>query len=220
MTAQRRTELRVLLAGATGLVGGHCLTQLLADEDIGRVTVFTRRPLARTDPKLTTQVVDFDHLDRHAEAIDADIALCCLGTTHRIAGSPEAFAKVDHIYVAELARLAAARGIPRFALVSAVGADPGSPVFYNRIKGRAEAAVSELPFRAVHILRPSLLLGKRPEPRPVEDWSKPLAPLWSLFLWGSFSRYRPVAAEIVATRMVELAKSDQEGVHVHYFNDR
>ena len=163
--------------------------------------------------------MNFDHLSGHVEAISADVALCCLGTTQRAAGSPEAFAKVDHIYVAELARLAVARGVPRFVLVSAVGADPGSPVFYNRIKGRAEAAVSELPFKAVHILRPSLLLGERREPRLVEDWSQSLAPLWSLFLWGPFSRYRPIAAETVAARMVELAKGDQEGVHIHYFND-
>lgn len=219
MMAQRQTGLRVLLVGATGLVGGHCLTKLLADEGIRSVMVFARRPLACADPKLTTHVVeDFDHLRDYAPAIDADAVLCCLGTTHRAAGSPEAFAKVDHIYVAELARLAAGRGAPRFLLVSAVGADPASPVFYNRVKGRAEAAVSELPFQAVHILRPSLLLGARSEPRPVEDWSKPFAPIWSLLLWGPFSRYRPVAAETVAARMVELAKSDQEGVHIHYFN--
>ena len=219
MTTQRQTGLRVLLAGASGLVGGHCLTQLLADDAIGQVTVFARRALEQTHPKLTLHAVNFDHLSDHVEAISADVALCCLGTTQRAAGSPEAFAKVDHIYVAELARLAVARGVPRFVLVSAVGADPGSPVFYNRIKGRAEAAVSELPFKAVHILRPSLLLGERREPRPVEDWSKPLAPFWSLFLWGPFRRYRPIAAETVAARMVELAKSDQEGVHIHHFND-
>jgi uncharacterized protein YbjT (DUF2867 family) len=219
MTAQRKTGLRVLLVGATGLIGGHCLTKLLTDDDIGHVTVLTRRALERTHPKLTVHLVDFDHLRDRAEAITADAVLCCLGTTHRIAGSPEAFAKVDHIYIAELARLAAARGVSRFLLVSAVGADPGSPVFYNRIKGRAEAAVSELPFKAVHILRPSLLLGDRPEPRPVEDWSKPFAPIWSLFLWGPLSRYRPIAAETVAARMVELAKSAQEGVHIHYFHD-
>ncbi|HOW62995.1 MAG TPA: NAD(P)H-binding protein [Candidatus Contendobacter sp.] len=219
MTTQRQTGLRVLLAGASGLVGGHCLTQLLADDAIGQVTVFARRALEQTHPKLTLHAVNFDHLSDHVEAISADVALCCLGTTQRAAGSPEAFAKVDHIYVAELARLAVARGVPRFVLVSAVGADPGSPVFYNRIKGRAEAAVSELPFKAVHILRPSLLLGERREPRLVEDWSQSLAPLWSLFLWGPFSRYRPIAAETVAARMVELAKGDQEGVHIHYFND-
>ncbi len=219
MMTNPSTGVRVLLVGATGLVGGHCLDRLLADDAIGPVTVLTRRPLARVDPKLTAHVVDFDHLRDRAKMIVADAVLCCLGTTHRAAGSPEAFAKVDHIYVAELAKLAVAWGASRFVLVSVVGADPSSPVFYNRVKGRAEAAISELPFKAVHILRPSLLLGERPEPRPAEDWSKQFAPVWSLLMWGPLSRYRPITAEIVAARMVELAKSDQEGVHIHYFNN-
>jgi uncharacterized protein YbjT (DUF2867 family) len=212
--------IRVLLAGATGLTGSHCLGRLLADETFSQVKVVVRRPVARTDPKLTVhRVEDFDYLHDHADALAADAVLCCLGTTHRAAGSPEAFAKVDHIYVAELARLTVARGATRFILVSAVGADPGSPVFYNRVKGRAEAAISELPFKTVHILRPSLLLGERHEARPAEDWSKQFAPFWSLFLWGPLNRYKPVAAEAVAARMVDLAKSDQEGVQVHHFND-
>lgn len=217
MDVRRQSGIRVLLAGVTGLVGGCCLTKLLADDDIDRVTALVRRPLARTHSKLDVRVVDFDHLRDQARAIEADAVLCCLGTTHRAAGSPEAFAKVDHIYVAELAKLAAARGASCFVLVSAVGADPSSPVFYNRVKGRAEAAVSELNFKAVHLLRPSLLLGERSEARPVEDWSKQLAPIWSLFAWGPFGHYRPVSAETVAAKMVELAKSDQEGVHIHYF---
>ncbi|MCC8998928.1 MAG: NAD(P)H-binding protein [Candidatus Contendobacter sp.] len=219
MAAQRQGGLRVLLVGATGLTGSYCLSRLLADQSFSEVTVLARRPLERTDPKLTVYQVDFDHLRDYAQTMVADAVLCCLGTTHRAAGSPEAFAKVDHIYVAELARLAAARGASRFVLVSVVGADPSSPVFYNRVKGRAEAAVSELSFKAVHILRPSLLLGERHEARPAEDWSKQLAPVWSLFMWGPLSRYKPVSAETVAARMVELAKSDQEGVHIHHFNE-
>jgi uncharacterized protein YbjT (DUF2867 family) len=218
MALPRPLGIRVLLVGATGLVGGHCLTRLLADPDFSQVTVLARHALERTDPKLTTHLVDFDHLRDHAQSTAADAVLCCLGTTHRAAGSPEVFAKIDHIYVAELARLAASRGALRFVLVSAVGADPGSPVFYNRVKGRAEAAVSELPFKAIHILRPSLLLGDRREARPAEDWSKQFAPVWSLFAWGPFGRYKPVAAGTVAARMVELAKSDQEGVFIHYFD--
>lgn len=218
MELSRPPGIRVLLVGATGLVGGHCLTRLLADPDFNQVTVLARHSLGRTDPKLMVHLVDFDHLRDQAQAIAADAVLCCLGTTHRASGSPEVFAKIDHIHVAELARLSAARGALRFVLVSAVGADPSSPVFYNRVKGRAEAAVSELPFKAVHILRPSLLLGERREARPVEDWSKHFAPVWSLFAWGPFNRYRPVQAETVAARMVELAKSDQEGVFIHHFN--
>ncbi|MBL8250266.1 MAG: NAD(P)H-binding protein [Candidatus Competibacter sp.] len=219
MNAQRPSGTRVLLAGATGLVGGHCLTQLLADADISQVSVLSRRPLARTDPKLAVQIVDFERLRAQAGAIEADAALCCLGTTYRASGSPEAFAKVDHIYVVELAKLAAARGVSRFVLVSAVGADAGSPVFYNRLKGRAESEISDLPFEAVHLLRPSLLLGERSEPRPIEDWSKQMAPFWSLFAWGPFSAYRPVKAEAVAAKMVELAKNRSEGIHVHYFKN-
>ena len=215
--ANSSAGIRVLLAGATGLVGGHCLSALLADDAFSQVTVFSRRPLTQTHPKLTVQILDFERLRDYTGLVQTDAVLCCLGTTHRAAGSPEAFAKVDHIYVAEPARLAAARGASRFILVSAVGADPASPVFYHRVKGRAEAAVSELHFKAVHLLRPSLLLGEHPEPRPAEDWSKKLAPFWSLFAWGPLSRYRLVPAEVVAARMVELAKGTEEGVHIHYF---
>ena len=132
MEIQPQTGIRVLLAGASGLVGGHCLTQLLADDGIAHITVVARRALAQAHPKLTVQVVDFDHLREQAGAIRTDAALCCLGTTHRAAGSPEAFAKVDHIYVAELAKLAAAAGAMRFVLLSAVVADAASPIFYNR----------------------------------------------------------------------------------------
>lgn len=211
--------MRALLAGATGLVGGHCLGELLYDDAFSAVTVCARRPLESAAPKLTVHVVDFENLQAHAAAFAVDVVLCCLGTTYHAAGSPEAFAKVDHIYVAELARLAALHGVPRFVLLSAVNADPDSAVLYNRIKGRAEAAVSELPFQAVHILRPSLLLGRRWGSRPLEDWGRQLAGMWSWMLWGPFGRYRPVAAETVASRMVELAKSDASGVQIHYFNN-
>lgn len=219
MAAQQDDGIRVLLVGATGLTGRCCLARLLADDAFSQITVLTRHPLEQTDPKLTIHIVDFDHLHDHAKAMAVDAVLCCLGTTHRAAGTPEAFAKVDHIYVAELARLAAARGASRFVLMSSVGADPNSPVFYHRVKGRAEAAVSELPFKTVHILRPSLLLGERHESRPAEDWSKQFAPIWSLLMWGPLSRYKPVSAETVADRMVVLAKNDQEGVHIYHFNE-
>ena len=214
---QPQAGIQVLLAGASGLVGGHCLSQLLADDAVVHVTVVARQPLELSHPKLTVQVVDFDRLREQAGTIKVDVALCCLGTTHRAAGSPEAFAKVDHIYVAELARLAAARGASCFVLLSAVVADAASPIFYNRVKGRAEAAVIDSGLPAVHLLRPSLLLGERAGPRPLEDWSRQMAPFWAPFAWGPLSHYRPVQAEIVAAKMVELAKTAQPGVHIHYF---
>lgn len=211
------TGIRALLVGATGLIGGHCLAELLYDHDFSAVTVLTRRPLEWMPPKLTVQVADFERLAAYPEAFQVDVVLCCIGTTYQVAGSLEAFAKVDHIYVAELARLAAAHGAKRFILVSAVSADLNSPIFYNKIKGRAEAAVMEQRFQAVHILRPSLLLGPRWGTRHTEYLLQIFAPAWSWLLWGPFKRYRAIRAEAVATRMVELAKSAESGVHYHYF---
>ena len=152
-----------LLLGATGLVGGHVLDLLLASPRYSRVRVLGRRRLARTDAKLDSQEIDFDRLARHAELFRVDDVFCCLGTTIAKAGSQEAFRRVDLSYVVEAASLASEAGAEQFLVVSAVGADPDSRVFYNRVKGEMEAGVKRLPFRAVWILRPSLLLGEREE---------------------------------------------------------
>lgn len=151
--------IRVVLAGATGLVGGHCLTQLLADEGVAHITVIARHPLTQTDPKLTVQVVDFEHLRGQVRLPEAEAVLCSLGTTHRAAGTPEAFAKVDQVSTSPNWPGWRRRGAFPALFWCRRLADPTSPVFYHRVKGRAEAAVSELHFKAVHLLRPSLLIG-------------------------------------------------------------
>lgn len=206
-----------LLVGATGLVGGYCLKRLLTDDTFSQVTVLTRRSLAQNRPKLIEVIVDFDRLAEYGENIRADTVFCCLGTTLKTAGSQQAFARVDHDYVVELARLSAQQGVGQFLLISAIGADPGSRIFYNRVKGLTEEAVKVLPFRTVHILRPSLLLGPRREWRPAEAVSQRILPLFSGLLQGPLRKYRPVQAETVAAKMVELAKTDRPGIHVDYF---
>jgi uncharacterized protein YbjT (DUF2867 family) len=145
-----------------------------------------------------------------------DTVFCCLGTTLKDAGTRAAFEKVDYGYVRQLAELAAAGGASKFLLVSAFGAHPRSPVFYSRVKGRAEAAVGHLPFRSVYILRPSMLLGPRHEPRRNEELLVPVAKMAKPLLLGPLRRLRPVAAETVAAMMVELARGDAPGIHIHY----
>lgn len=206
----------VLLAGATGLIGRHCLNRLLADDDFCLVVVLTRRPVNQRHAKLVERVIDFERLADQAELFDVDAVLCGLGTTLSQAGSKAAFEKVDYGYVAELATVAINQGVKSFLLISAVGASPYSLAFYSRVKGRTEAMIRALPFPTVHILRPSLLLGDRDESRLMEDLVKPAAPLIAPFLWGPLARYRPVDADKVAALMVELAKRDEGGVHIHY----
>ncbi len=203
-----------LLLGATGLVGGHVLDQLLAHPAYRRVTVLGRRPLARMDPKLDQRTADFDRLHEHAISFAVDDVFCCLGTTIKTAGSQEAFRRVDHGYVVEAARLAAEHGARRYLLVTAAGANARSRIFYNRVKGQAEDAVRALPLEGVVILRPSLLMGDREEERPMESLAQRVMPALDRAMVGPLRRYRPVEAATVARAMVRLAREQPRGVRV------
>jgi uncharacterized protein YbjT (DUF2867 family) len=203
-----------LVLGATGLVGGHCLDLLLADGAWAKVAALGRRPAAREHPKLEQRTADFERLDEHADAFAADDVFCCLGTTLRAAGSREAFRRVDHDYPLAAARLASARGARHFLLVTALGADPGSRVFYNRVKGEVERAVAALPFAGVALARPSLLLGERAGRRRAEALAQKAAPVLGPLLVGPLRRYRAIPAAAVARALVRLAKEGVAGVRV------
>jgi uncharacterized protein YbjT (DUF2867 family) len=203
-----------LLLGATGLVGGHVLDLLLADPAYRRVTVLARRPVARMDSKLDQRTADFDRLGDHDISFAVDDVFCCLGTTIAIAGSQEAFRRVDHDYVVDAARLAAEHGARRFLLVTAAGANARSRIFYNRVKGETEDAVRALPLEGVVILRPSLLLGERTGERSGEKLAQRLMPVLGWMMVGRLRRYRAVEAATVARAMVRLAKEAPRGVRV------
>jgi uncharacterized protein YbjT (DUF2867 family) len=203
-----------LVLGATGLVGGHCVELLLADPTWNRVIVVGRRATGRDHPRLVEVVADFARLDEHADAFAVDEVFCCLGTTIRKAGSREAFMRVDHDFPLAAARLASEQGTPRFLLVTAVGADAGSRIFYNRVKGEVERDVTALPFEGVALLRPSLLLGDRAERRPAEALWQRLMPLAAPLLVGPLRRYRALDAADVARAMVRLAREGFRGVRV------
>ncbi|HEV3050574.1 MAG TPA: NAD(P)H-binding protein [Longimicrobium sp.] len=203
-----------LLLGATGLVGGNVLDLLLNDPAYGRVVVLGRRPIDRQHPGLEQHVADLGRLDEHAGRFAVDDVFCCLGTTIRAAGSQEAFRRVDHDYVVDAARVAAAAGARRYLLVTAAGADSHSRFFYNRVKGDAEAGVRAQSFDGVVILRPSLILGPRAERRTAEALAQRVAPALNAVLIGPLRRYRAVEARTVARAMVRLAKERPHGVRI------
>jgi len=204
-----------LVAGGSGLVGGHVLRQLLEDPDYDRVTALTRRPLALTHKKLVQRVVDFDRLAEVGDFPRVHDVFCCLGTTIKQAGSQEAFRKVDLAYVVELGRMAVRHRASQFLVVTAVGADPRSRVFYNRVKGEAEEAVRRLQFDAIQIFRPSLLLGSRAQSRPAESIARVLSPLVAWAFLGLLARYRPIKAATAARAMVRIAREARRGAHVY-----
>lgn len=205
-----------LIAGATGLVGGLLLRRLANGTDYAEVRVIGRRPPAQEHGKFRFIASDYSDLDKHAASLAVDDVFCCLGTTLRIAGSRPAFERVDYHMVVDLARAARKAGAKKFLVVSAVGASQRSAAFYSRVKGRMEAAVSALPFEAVHIVRPSLILGERQQRRPAEDIAQRVAPLLSPLLIGPLKKYRAIGADDIAEALVTLARSPLKGAQVHH----
>ena len=136
-----------------------------------------------------------------------DQVICALGTTIRAAGSQEAFRKVDFEYPLKIARLAREQGAHHFLLVSSLGADSGSRVFYNRVKGELENAIRQIGYPSVTFVRPSLLLGQRSERRLGEDIAK-------LFTPFAPSGVRPVQARRVASALVDASREDRKGDRV------
>jgi uncharacterized protein YbjT (DUF2867 family) len=200
-----------LLAGATGLVGGHLLQGLLDSPEHTRVYAVTRRPLGREHPRLANRIVQFDRLEAQLKGTTCTEAYCCLGTTIADAGSQEAFRKVDLEYVLAFARAARAAQAQRFVVLSSVGADPGSKNFYLRVKGEMEEAASAVGFPALDILQPSLLLGWRRQMRPLELAGRLLMPVINPFLVGAREPWRGISARTVARAMLAAALSNRRG---------
>ncbi len=201
---------RLLLVGATGLVGSHVLQQALADPAVEQVVAPTRKSLV-PHPKLLNPTVDFTRLPQDAEWWRVDAVVCTLGTTIRVAGSQAAFYKVDHDHPLEVAYLAHRHGARAFALNSALGADATSRVFYSRTKGEIERDLQAVGFSSLTLVRPGLIGGARLESRPAEQvavrlsqWLQPVLP----------RRYRVVPAERIAHHLLQAALAGAPGVHV------
>jgi uncharacterized protein YbjT (DUF2867 family) len=203
--------MKLMLVGASGLVGQQVLRQALANPAVSRLIAPTRTPLAAVS-RLENPVVDFERLPAHAPWWKVDAVICTLGTTMAQAGSQADFRRVDHDYPLAVARLARAAGATAFVLNSALGAARDSRVFYNRVKGEVEAAITDLGYPSLALVRPSLLDGgPRPESRRGER-----AGLWFARILRPLipARYRAVATGAVARTLLAAALAQAPGVHV------
>jgi len=201
-----------LVVGATGLVGSHLLANLLSDNHYQHVKAATRKPLNASHAKLTNVITDFDNLHAVAADLAADDVFCCLGTTIKQAGSKKAFEQVDYYYPLELAKITKQLGASQYLLVSALGANENSSIFYNRVKGQTETAIRNIGFDAFHIFRPSLLLGSRKDRLSGEEAAKVFYGIFGRFLP---TRLKAIDATKVANAMCQFALQSKKGVFVH-----
>jgi uncharacterized protein YbjT (DUF2867 family) len=206
---------KVVIAGATGLVGKQLVVELAGQEAVQTHIIVRRKP-----ERVPAGVIvhDAPPADWSAEvaAIKADVAISCLGTTMKIAGSKAAFRAVDFDLVAAFAQAAKQAGATHVIAVSSVGASDKSANFYLKTKGEAETAMAQAGFDRVDFLRPGLLTGgERPESRPGESVAIMLAPLTDLLMVGALSRYRSIPAPVVAQAIANLVLAGGQGRHIH-----
>lgn len=191
-----------IVAGASGLVGKELVQKLINSDQYRLIYSISRKPIGLVHPKFREMVTNFDHLRdlRFDESIDD--AFCTLGTTIKKAGSRDNFKKVDYQYILDLANLTKRAGASKFLVVSSMGADPNSAVFYNRVKGMTEEALKNIGFDQLVIIRPSLLLGKREEFRWAEKVSSVLMKALNFLIPNN---YKAIPGEKVAGYMLKMA---------------
>ncbi|MGN6618766.1 MAG: NAD(P)H-binding protein [Ilyomonas sp.] len=210
-----------VVLGATGLIGGELVDQLLKDDTFTTVRILVRKPVELTHPKLETRVVDFNNQDDFKNKLgQGDCIFCCIGTTMKnVKGDKKLYRKIDHDIAVHAAQFGVAAGFTTYLLVSAVGANASSKNFYINLKGETEKDVAETGIKSLYIFQPSFLLGKRKEFRFAELMLKGIFKTISKLFSGSLTKYKAIEAADVAKAMITASKRSEPGTHTYTFKE-
>lgn len=204
-----------LIFGSSGLTGSILLSHLLGSPDYDKVKIFVRKPISLQHPKLEQIITDFEKIKDVSHQITGDEIYLCLGTTMAKAGSKEAFYKVDYTYTIQAATLAYENGVNHAILISSMGADPNSLIYYSKVKGGVEKSLGLIPFQSISVVRPSLLLGERKEHRLGEKTWAFMSKLFSVLFVGPLMKYKPITADAVARAMINIASKNKSGFNIY-----
>ncbi len=203
-----------ILLGATGLSGGKLLELLLKDERYAEIKLFSRSSVGISHPKIEEHIGDMLSLEQFKNSFNGDEVFCSIGTTKSKTPDKEFYKKIDYGIPKNAAQIANENEISTFIVISALGANAKSPLFYNRIKGQMEEAILESKIPKIHILQPSLIGGKREEMRTGEWIFKQLMKVANLVLVGPLEKYRSIHPETIAKAMVWLANNEYTDLRI------
>jgi len=196
-----------IIIGATGLTGNILLNKLVGDNRYRNIKIFTRKPLRLENPKVTEILCDLMDVDSYKDNFYGDEVFCCIGTTTKKTPDKELYKKIDYGIPVGAAKLCKANNIETFLVMSSLGADAKSKVFYSRTKGEMEMAVLQKKIKNTYILRPSMIGGNRNESRSVEKVGSVIMKVLNPLFVGSLKKYRIIDAKIIANAMIELANN-------------
>jgi uncharacterized protein YbjT (DUF2867 family) len=211
--------MKITILGGSGLIGMHLIKQACADHYFTKINVIVRRPLATKDPKINELVIDFADLSSVIKETIGDALICTLGTTRKKTPDKKYYREIDLTYTLISAKGALENGHKQVHLVSSIGANEKSSVFYPALKGEIERLISELSFDSTFIYRPSILIGKRETARPLEWLSQRISSLMNPLLIGRLKKYRSISGEKVAEKIINELKKNKVGKHYFESNE-
>lgn len=193
-----------ILLGATGLTGGHLLNLLLEDTAFKKVVVFTRRAIGKEHPKLEEHIIDLLDLENYKTLFQGDVVFCCIGTTKANTPDRKRYKDIDYGIPVNAAKLAKQNNIPSFLIISAIGADAASRLYYNQLKGEMQRDVLLQEIEHTYLLQPSLIIGDRAEKRAGENFAKVMMKAFSFLI---SDKYKVIQGETIAKAMLEISKN-------------
>ncbi|MGY5846072.1 NAD(P)H-binding protein [Salegentibacter sp. HM20] len=196
-----------IILGATGLTGTALLKDLLEDPDFDKIILFSRSAHSITHPKIKEHLLDLFELEKYKELFQADLVFCCIGTTKSKTPDKETYRKIDFGIPATAAKLSEENNIGTFIVISAMGANANSAIFYNKVKGEMEEAVQKRNIKNTYILRPSLITGNREEDRAGEGMAAKVMKVLKPVMKGPLEKYQSITAETIARAMHKLSKN-------------
>lgn len=194
-----------IILGATGLTGGLLLQELLHDERYEKIKLFSRSKVAVRDMKIEEHLVDLFKLDDHKNYFTADEVYCCIGTTKSKTPDEETYRKVDYGIPVNAAKIAKENGIENYLVISALGADESSKMFYNKTKGEMEKDVLSQNLKNTYLFQPALIAGDRVEKRFFENIAKNAMKVLNPVMAGPLKKYRSIHPQTIAKAMVIVA---------------
>jgi len=206
---------KAVIAGASGLIGNLLLEHLLHHPDYDEVLVLVRKKLMIQHQKLTQLILDFDHLDDYQSQINGHALFCCLGTTKNKTPDLKEYRKIDHDYPVQLAKIAAKNSMKQYHLVSSLGADKSSSIFYTKLKGETEEDIKQNKVDGIYIYQPSMLIGNRQEKRFAERLAMRLFKWIDPLLIGKLKKYRSIKADTVAKAMLNQSLKNNSGIFTY-----
>lgn len=210
---------KAIVLGASGLIGNQLVRLLMEDDSFSQIILFVRKELSFLSEKIQQIVLDFNDLEKYQDEFDGSVLFLCLGTTRKKTPDLEQYRSIDYGITLRAAKLAKSAGVEAVHLISAIGADPKSSIFYNRLKGEIEVELKKIGFDSTYIYQPSMLIGYRNESRPAETVFQKLMPFFDLFLRGKNAKYHSVTALKLAQSLLNHHKTAKKGVHVLSYSD-